>query len=562
MKTHSSYIFSEVMAVNRSLTKDIKFYKRVLLRSQQRFLEDLDPVSVLDLFLERDYLTYPQVRDIQEQRLTSDKTREIIKKVSAKGVKGYKTFKALLKESHQGHLAEFLDTQEKTLVKEIKMAEKKEEKDKQALTHETVAPVQQGNQRIPDEQELTSISAHIGMNWELLGPFLGVPTVTIDQIKLDNSTTQVKIYKMLEAWRSRNPLTATVENLVSAMERCPSVRIDWEALRETIGRFTSMDSKTDDLHQSLGARPKTDQLPLQSKTNKNGGKQSVDDLEKSQNSNGIQETSTGHTYGRTVPGDLSINSVARTPVGNTRVNAPDVSNEYGPDLSNQFIREGSDGQKQPQTSHGKTVHYKFSTDPVDARKEQSSKQLFPPIPNPTSFDQFNNMPSSVATPDVIQSLQSIERKIDNIEKATVPVRSEQQSTHIIAYQEKVDIVDGNREREKEKLRKKMIKERDKRLRKLFTSEDDIKGRLKVLRKQDITDLLNCCGCSKAGGFGDIFISKEEIAGLDMKIVIKRVMLKNEADEMKMKSVTSEKLASRTMHFAIVPLLAFMEEPAN
>ncbi|XP_053374869.1 uncharacterized protein LOC128545989 [Mercenaria mercenaria] len=229
------------MATRRSINKDENFYKRVLNRSHQRFLEDLDPVSVLDLFLEKNYLLYTQVRDIQEQRLTSDKTREIIKKVGSKGVQGYKTFKEVLRESHQEHLAEFLDKQERILEREIQMAER--EIGRQARVQQLVAPAQTGNKRIPGDKELVSISEHIGMNWEMLGPFLGVPTPTIDQIKLDNPRTRLQIFRLFYVWRGMRGSDATVENLLAQMKMAPSaVNINWDAVNETVKRYGSEES--------------------------------------------------------------------------------------------------------------------------------------------------------------------------------------------------------------------------------------------------------------------------------------------------------------------------------
>ena len=60
---------------------------------------------------------------LKELALTSDKVREILKKVSSRGHKGYRTFKRLLKASSQEHLAEYLDRQEADLER-ILMAEK------------------------------------------------------------------------------------------------------------------------------------------------------------------------------------------------------------------------------------------------------------------------------------------------------------------------------------------------------------------------------------------------------------------------------------------------------
>ncbi|XP_060561299.1 lipoxygenase homology domain-containing protein 1-like [Ruditapes philippinarum] len=112
-------------------TKDDNFYKRVLTRSQTRFVEDLNPTSILDLFLEREFLPYNQVRDIGELPSTSKQTRQILNEVTYKGFKGYSIFKKLLKKAKQGNLANYLYRQEANLEKEMMTEKKNEDKGKQ-----------------------------------------------------------------------------------------------------------------------------------------------------------------------------------------------------------------------------------------------------------------------------------------------------------------------------------------------------------------------------------------------------------------------------------------------
>lgn len=44
---------------------DLDFYKRVLNRASSRIIEDLDSVSLLDKFVEKEFLPAIQVRDVQ-----------------------------------------------------------------------------------------------------------------------------------------------------------------------------------------------------------------------------------------------------------------------------------------------------------------------------------------------------------------------------------------------------------------------------------------------------------------------------------------------------------------
>ncbi|XP_045173317.1 zinc finger protein 346-like [Mercenaria mercenaria] len=107
------------MASGESVEKDSAFYKKVIKKCRITFIEDLDPVALLDVFLAEEYFTVTQDRDIRELTNTSDKNREILTRVSAKGVKGYNDFKTCLIKSRQEHLAEYLDTTAAKLEEEM-----------------------------------------------------------------------------------------------------------------------------------------------------------------------------------------------------------------------------------------------------------------------------------------------------------------------------------------------------------------------------------------------------------------------------------------------------------
>ncbi|XP_045173504.2 uncharacterized protein LOC123535048 [Mercenaria mercenaria] len=111
------------MASGVSVEKDSAFYKKVMIKCRLRFIEDLDPSALLDVFLAEEYFTVTQERDIRELTNTSEKNREILAKVSAKGVKGYTEFKTCLIKSRQEHLAEYLDTTVAKLEEEMLAAQ-------------------------------------------------------------------------------------------------------------------------------------------------------------------------------------------------------------------------------------------------------------------------------------------------------------------------------------------------------------------------------------------------------------------------------------------------------
>ncbi|XP_052245516.1 uncharacterized protein LOC127854468 [Dreissena polymorpha] len=67
-----------------------------------------------------------------------------------------------------------------------------------------------------------------------------------------------------------------------------------------------------------------------------------------------------------------------------------------------------------------------------------------------------------------------------------------------------------------------------------------------------------------GGFGRVYISNERAPGFKIRVVLKEIELQagNLSQTQKLGSVTNEKIASRLMHFGIVPLLAFHDDHLN
>ncbi|XP_060605392.1 uncharacterized protein LOC132757913 [Ruditapes philippinarum] len=124
---------------NRSNFMIDDFYKGVLNRSLTRFVEDLDTSTILDLLLERDFLTDRQVTDIKELSLTSTRTKKILSQVALRGAEGYRIFKQLLRESKQERLAEYLGRQELDL--KINLMTENEDKRKQVRLQTAAANI-------------------------------------------------------------------------------------------------------------------------------------------------------------------------------------------------------------------------------------------------------------------------------------------------------------------------------------------------------------------------------------------------------------------------------------
>ena len=63
------------------------------------------------------------------------------------------------------------------------------------------------------------ISSYIKFNGEFHGPILGVPRDTVDQIKSEKVTTLMRVYAIVKAWRLRKGSEATMDNLLSDLEK-------------------------------------------------------------------------------------------------------------------------------------------------------------------------------------------------------------------------------------------------------------------------------------------------------------------------------------------------------
>ncbi|XP_045214670.2 uncharacterized protein LOC123564853 [Mercenaria mercenaria] len=86
---------------------------------------------------------------------------------------------------------------------------------------------------VPSDVDLGEIARAIGLNWDLLGPQLGLTTTIIDHIKMDNDTSQKRIYQMLYNWREDQGPNSTKRTLFTAFKNQPSTDIDWEILGQS-----------------------------------------------------------------------------------------------------------------------------------------------------------------------------------------------------------------------------------------------------------------------------------------------------------------------------------------
>ncbi|XP_060580889.1 uncharacterized protein LOC132737592 isoform X2 [Ruditapes philippinarum] len=85
------------------------------------------------------------------------------------------------------------------------------------------------------------------------------------------------------------------------------------------------------------------------------------------------------------------------------------------------------------------------------------------------------------------------------------------------------------------------------------------GKLIKLKDNELQMLLQCCSNEPVkGGFGQVYISQSKVPGLDIYVVLKKITCE---DNEKTKIITTfnEKISRKVMHFAIVPLIGYMEK---
>ncbi|XP_053384155.1 uncharacterized protein LOC123536123 [Mercenaria mercenaria] len=92
--------------------------------------------------------------------------------------------------------------------------------------------LQKDSDTVLTDLDLGKIAGTIGLNWDLLGPQLGLSKTTIDHIQMDYPTSQRRIVQMLYIWCQEEGPNGTKGNLIRAMRNQPSVNIDWEALEQ------------------------------------------------------------------------------------------------------------------------------------------------------------------------------------------------------------------------------------------------------------------------------------------------------------------------------------------
>jgi GTPase SAR1 family protein len=94
------------------------------------------------------------------------------------------------------------------------------------------------DKKIPDrrlsDRELVELTQAIGSEWELLGNYLGVNCIALQHIKLDNDTTAMMILEMLRRWDQDKMQAATLNELVTAINKLPNESVDKDVVKNVI----------------------------------------------------------------------------------------------------------------------------------------------------------------------------------------------------------------------------------------------------------------------------------------------------------------------------------------
>ncbi|XP_053384653.1 uncharacterized protein LOC128550190 [Mercenaria mercenaria] len=479
---------------------DDDFYKRVLSSSQKRFVSDADPVALLDVCLQKQIIGQDLCRDISELANTSQKNRQILETVCSKGKDGYRRFKECLRESGQRHLADHLEQNEN----EIKQTARKK-------TIQTIGKV--------SDEDLAQIAHKIGKNWEQLAPALGLMNVEVE-----------RIYQMLMTWKKKYGEAATLQNLSSKIQSMPSVNVDMDYIYDNVSNAVMADS----YQRSKPTRV----MPQDVKGDLR--------LEPVENSVSISSGSNG--------GEDKYKQVEEQPSSSNIVNGVSAA------------KERSEQQPQEESPNASTASRSekviTAENQIDTNTTPSSE-----LPTPTVEPTYENLN------------MSFKSEYDSTEKQPIQASQDEKSDGDLSALDTLQYKEKDKGRGENKdccLSKNIVVERpaesnddsssaarENRLQKVFKPPRDKPrrkcthdGKLLICEEGVFRDIKAYCNTNKPieGGFGYVYISERKIPGLDIKVALKEMNCAGGNEHFE-HSATNEKLASRIMHFAIVPLLA-------
>ncbi|XP_060603703.1 uncharacterized protein LOC132756607 [Ruditapes philippinarum] len=94
------------------------------------------------------------------------------------------------------------------------------------------------DKKIPDrrlsDRELVELTHAIGSEWELLGNYLGVNCIALQHIRSDNDSTAMMILQMLRRWDQDKMEAATLNELVTAINKLPHESVDKDVVKNVI----------------------------------------------------------------------------------------------------------------------------------------------------------------------------------------------------------------------------------------------------------------------------------------------------------------------------------------
>jgi hypothetical protein len=104
-------------------------------------------------------------------------------------------------------------------------------------------------------EDIGQISRGLGMNWELVGPQLGVSWTTISRIRQQYSDSIVKqIMHILCEWRNKDATKATFSQLLLVLRRSPSVDCELDIVKDLMESSDCQEHKMT-TSKSTGRRP-------------------------------------------------------------------------------------------------------------------------------------------------------------------------------------------------------------------------------------------------------------------------------------------------------------------
>ncbi|KAL4227148.1 hypothetical protein ACF0H5_015121 [Mactra antiquata] len=199
--------------------------ERRIKKNLRELKKDMDAKDLVDYFIEKEIFDFPDLEKINgfNPNTTENRNNCFFSLLFQSGNRAYGVFLEALRDHGQQHLAEMIENTE------LENAAGADANEPDAWINKINPAVKQ---RRLQEKDLSRLAQTLGNDWESVVLDMGISQVEIDQCKLDNNSTVMKVYAGLNKWRMRKPDLCTLQNFVRIAKSCDqATTIDWQQMK-------------------------------------------------------------------------------------------------------------------------------------------------------------------------------------------------------------------------------------------------------------------------------------------------------------------------------------------